>query len=272
LAAVLFFAGTLAPVLGFVNFYFMRLSFVADHLQYLPSVGLLVLAAALMSRALQPMRPGLSWGRSVMACVLILLGTLTWTRGLVYRDAQLLWTDTLAKNPDCWLAHNNLGIILAARDQPQQAIQHFTAALDIKPGYPIAHLNLAKALYRRGELDQARAHLLEVLRLSPVGHDARAILGAIASQQGRLDEAAGYFMAELQFHPEAAEAHYNLGLVRAQQKNWSEACACLRQACALAPGVSQYHYVFADVLRQLGQFDEADEELSRAWRLKRQGR
>src|SRR5207302_690959 len=38
LAAVLFFAGTLVPVLGFVNFYFMRLSFVADHLQYLPSV------------------------------------------------------------------------------------------------------------------------------------------------------------------------------------------------------------------------------------------
>jgi hypothetical protein len=87
LAAVLFFAGTLAPVLGFVNFYFMRLSFVADHLQYLPSIGLLVLAAALISRALQPMRRGPSWARPVMACVLIVLGTVTWTRGLVYRDA-----------------------------------------------------------------------------------------------------------------------------------------------------------------------------------------
>ena len=39
LVAILFFAGTLFPVLGFFNFYFMRYSFVADHFQYLACIG-----------------------------------------------------------------------------------------------------------------------------------------------------------------------------------------------------------------------------------------
>ena len=41
LVAVLFFAGTLGPALGFVNVYPMRYSFVADHFQYLAGVGLI---------------------------------------------------------------------------------------------------------------------------------------------------------------------------------------------------------------------------------------
>ena len=42
LVAVLFFGGTLLPALGFTNVYPMRYSFVADHFQYLASVGLIV--------------------------------------------------------------------------------------------------------------------------------------------------------------------------------------------------------------------------------------
>jgi hypothetical protein len=50
LAAALFFVGTLLPLLGFVNGYFMRYSFVSDHWAYLPSLGLIALAAAAASR------------------------------------------------------------------------------------------------------------------------------------------------------------------------------------------------------------------------------
>ena len=41
LVAVLFFAGTLGPALGFVNVFPMRYSFVADHFQYLASLGMI---------------------------------------------------------------------------------------------------------------------------------------------------------------------------------------------------------------------------------------
>ncbi len=52
LVAVLFFAGTLFPALGFANVYPMRYSFVADHFQYLASAGLIALAAAGLTKIL----------------------------------------------------------------------------------------------------------------------------------------------------------------------------------------------------------------------------
>src|SRR3989442_14057512 len=47
LAAVLYFAITLAPALGFVDVYPFRYSFVADHFQYLASLGPITLLVAL---------------------------------------------------------------------------------------------------------------------------------------------------------------------------------------------------------------------------------
>ena len=46
LAGLLFFVGTLFPVLGFFNVYPFRYSFVADHFQYLASLGIIALASA----------------------------------------------------------------------------------------------------------------------------------------------------------------------------------------------------------------------------------
>jgi protein O-mannosyl-transferase len=54
LVALLFFVGTLFPALGFFDAYPFIYSYVADHFQYLASIGPLALAAAGMDR-------GLSW-------------------------------------------------------------------------------------------------------------------------------------------------------------------------------------------------------------------
>ncbi len=46
LAGLLFFVGMLFPVLGFLNIFYFRYSFVADHFQYLPSLGVITLISA----------------------------------------------------------------------------------------------------------------------------------------------------------------------------------------------------------------------------------
>jgi hypothetical protein len=53
LAALLFFVGTLFPALGFVNVFPFRYSFVADHFQYLASLGIIALLAAGISLAFE---------------------------------------------------------------------------------------------------------------------------------------------------------------------------------------------------------------------------
>ena len=41
--------------------------------------------------------------------LLATLGVLTWRQCGMYRDAETLYRETLARNPACWMAHNNLG-------------------------------------------------------------------------------------------------------------------------------------------------------------------
>src|SRR5689334_22993860 len=109
LVAALFFGLTLAPALGFVNVYPMRFSFVADHFQYLASLGPIALLAAGATRLAARRAPALRLG--LAAALLLALAALTWLRLPAYRDAQTLWLDTLERNPSCWMARNNLGML-----------------------------------------------------------------------------------------------------------------------------------------------------------------
>ncbi|MGA8146973.1 MAG: hypothetical protein WB870_05270, partial [Gallionellaceae bacterium] len=120
-AAALFFVGTLFPILGFMNVYFMRYSFVCDHWAYLSSPGLIALSASLIVRIAERLRlPKVLCG--VAAVLLLALGVLTWQQCKMYTDVETLWRTTLDRNPACWMAHNNLGFALYEKGQINEAI------------------------------------------------------------------------------------------------------------------------------------------------------
>src|SRR5262249_42178200 len=130
LAAWLFFCGTLAPILGFVNVYMFRFSFVADHLQYLASLGIIVLAAAAVTRVVDRARFP-TRGLLVSACMLVVLtlAALTFKQSKMYANAFALYETSLKLNPNSWMVHNNLGLALADAGKPQDAIPHYLTAI-----------------------------------------------------------------------------------------------------------------------------------------------
>ncbi|HTT57026.1 MAG TPA: hypothetical protein VMF63_07955, partial [Opitutaceae bacterium] len=113
LAAALFFGGTLFPALGFFNVYPFVYSYVADHFQYLASLGIIVLAAGAWGRAWSAptARPGFRRGLLALAAagLIATLGVLTWRQSRIYRDLPTLYRATVERNPDCWMAAFNLG-------------------------------------------------------------------------------------------------------------------------------------------------------------------
>jgi protein O-mannosyl-transferase len=166
LTAVLFFAGTLFPLLGFFNGYFMRYSFVSDHWAYLSSLGLIALGAASIARLAGKLRaPAL-----VYACAAVLLpvlGALTWRHSALFSNSETLYRTTLALNPNADLAHNNLGLLLAREGKVEEAIPHFERAVALRPGSAHAHNNLANALRITGHLRQAARQYELSLKLEP---------------------------------------------------------------------------------------------------------
>ena len=132
LAGALFFGGTLFPVLGFLDVFPFIYSFVADHFQYVACLGIFAVVSAGVAGL--SARTSLRTIRIAAALVLLTLGTLTWQQSGIYRDVFVLYETTLARNPACWMAHNNLGIALAKAGRKEEAITHFRQSLQINPG------------------------------------------------------------------------------------------------------------------------------------------
>jgi tetratricopeptide (TPR) repeat protein len=246
LAGFLLFAGTLFPVLGFFNIFPFRYSFVADHFQYLASLGIIVPVAAGLAIAARriPAAPALA------ALLLATLGAMSWRQSGMYRDAETLYKETIARNPDCWMAHHNLAIQLALLpERLPEAVAEFQATLRIKPDHPEAHRNLGLALSKiPGQFPQAIAEYEAALRLNPDDADARLNLGSLLSRlPGREPEAVAHLRAALRLRPDSAEAHYALAnmLVRDQP---TAAIAEYQAALRVRPDYAEAHLNLGNLL------------------------
>jgi hypothetical protein len=169
LAAALIFVGSLFPVLGFVNVYPFRYSYVADHFQYLASIPLIVAAAAALT-ALGDRHRGVRWRSAlagVTAALVFWLGVRTWKQAHDYASAETLYRVTLERNPDSWKEQNNLGRLLARSERRMpEAIPHFEAAVRLKPDHVMANYSLGVALYVTGRKADAIEPFRRVIALS----------------------------------------------------------------------------------------------------------
>ena len=120
LAAALYYGITLFPALGFINIFPMRYSFVADHFQYLSGLGLIVLTVAGLAPVLQKLRHRPAALAAIAAVAVALLTGQSWLQAHIYESPESLYRDTLAKNPDSWMAADNLGIELIKQGEQMQ--------------------------------------------------------------------------------------------------------------------------------------------------------
>ena len=265
LVGFLFFCGTLFPALGFFDVYPFRYSYVADHFQYLASVGLIALLVGVLATAASKLP---EWPQKITSSlgliVLLLLGGQTWHQGYVYRDIETLWNDTLEKNPASWMAHNNLGILLTEQGKLKEGIDHYSAALRIKPDHAKAHYNLGNALASQGRLEEAIDHYSEALRIKPDYASAHNNLAVALEKQGKLQEAIDHFYQVLQLTPDRAEPHYNLAVVLAENGRIDEAIDQYYQALRIEPNNPMAHIQLALVWLTQKRTDKAIEHYKTA--------
>ncbi len=198
LVAFVFYGMTLSPALGFLNVFPMRYSWVADHFQYLASIGPIALFATVATRSFVRVGPRLP--QFAAALLVTALGGLTWRQAGTYRDAEALWRATVATTPKAWAAHAalanlldeqghldeaaahhlmalaakpdlvdsmaNLAAIRVSQGRPAEAVEWCERALRIDPGHVVARYDLAVALAATGSVERAIAELREVVRTS----------------------------------------------------------------------------------------------------------
>jgi len=262
LAALLLYAGTLFPALGFFNVYPFLYSYVADHFQYLAAPAVLApLAAALAGL---PRR----FAVPTAAAVLAACGVLSFSQSGMYRDSDTLYRETLARNPSCWLAHNNLAAnFLENQNSPEQALPHLEAALRLNPRYALAHNNMGNALDKLGRYAEAAAAYQTALRLKPDDARTHTNYGNVLAKVGRLPEAVAAHRKSISLDASSAQARNNLGSALAQLDRFPEAIREFQAALALDPGYPQARRNLAFALLKSERYPEAAAALEAVVRL-----
>ncbi len=244
LAAWLFYVGSLFPALGFFNVYPFIFSYVADHFQYLPSTGIIAAAAAaaaLLFRRAGPAARAVGLGfAAVVVAVFCLISN---AQSQTYVDEPSLYKATLERNPECWMAHNNLGLWYVSHGEPDKAMVHYKEALRLRKDYPQAHNNLGGLYENRGDLQAAAAEYRAALAIWTDYVVAHNNLGSVLGKMpGRQDEAMAEFRKALSLNPEFATAHDNLGEALAKiPGHLNEAIAQYEEALRILPGFADAH-------------------------------
>jgi tetratricopeptide (TPR) repeat protein len=266
LTAVLAFAIMLFPVLGFLNVYPMRYSFVADHFQYLASIAIITALVALGERQLA--RVGLHrWRAILVLLVVVALVPVTRAEGSKYKNLEALWRDTIDKHPESWTAHNNLGILQLAEGRDGEARNSFQRALDARPDFAVAHNNLGIAWFRDGHGEEALEHHRRAAALDPGYAEAHNNVGVDLMSMGRLDEAIDSFRRALDVNPAYVMAHYNIARALTRTSAHAEADTHYLEAIRLSPESVEPRYDLALSRLAQGQLTEAASDLDTVLRL-----
>lgn len=237
--ALLHFYVTTSMLILLTVLYMTRFSWVSDHWQYYGCMGVMALAGAGITALADRLTARRALFSAVLCAILLAaMGAMTWRQSCMYTDIETLYRTTIERNPGCWLAHNNWGLVLKSQGRFEEAMAHYQEAVRIKPDYAEAHNNWGTTLQSLGRLDEAVAHFHAALRAKPDYAEAHNNWGGALQGLGRLDEAVAHYRESVRLNPNFAVAHYNWGAVLSAQGHYKDAADHFQQALRLKPDLT----------------------------------
>jgi tetratricopeptide (TPR) repeat protein len=247
----------LLPVLGFVDISFMRSSRVADHWLYLPMVGLLVAACSgawALGRRKASARPIIL---GLGCIVLALLLAQTFSRAAVFASQETLWADTINRNPDCWLAWYNLGVLRGDQGRPGEAMADYERTLALNPWNAEAKNNMGQIEFSQGHYERARELYLQSLAINPGNPMCHNSMGTLFIRMGEKEKARGEFQKAVDLDPYFTTARNNLGLTYQLEGRYDLCYRCYKMSVEMDPSDVDSQFKLAGVLCIMGRLDES---------------
>lgn len=263
-----YFAISLFPVLGLFDVFFFRYSFVGDHFQYLASMGPLVLLGVGLRAALARwLNAGWRLRAGLAACAVVGLGWRTHSQARIYESDYTLWSDTVARNPNAWIARVNLGVQLEGRGEMAAALAQYEAAVQMKPLGTEVEVNHGNVLLRLGRAAEAIPHFERAVAGGRALPQARHGLGLSLFATGRAKEAVPHLEEAVRLSPDEVWPLVSLADAYAATGRTDEAVALFRRVTSGKPSLADAHGKLALLLLRLGRPAEAIPEFEATLRL-----
>ena len=272
MACAAFYAATLSPALGLIDYGYMQFALVADRFQYLAGIALITLVVAALVRAARRLpAAGVTGGKVLLAAVLALLGSLTWRHAANFRDDVTLFSHIVSLNPEAHDAHLNLSEALIGADRFEESLEASRTAIEQRPGSPGAHSNLGLSLMGLDRFEEAEVAFGRALQIDPRDRNGHQNLGELMKKQGRYDEAVEQYLRALETDPDFALGWAGLADAHLLAGRHEEAAEAARKSLSIdsdSPNTAALHSLLgrastatihsrAETLRGQQRHDEA---------------
>ena len=274
LTGLLFFALTLSPVLGFVDFSFMKIAFVADRFQYLASIGPLAVILGVAVHLAIRLNLGSRALPVVAAAVLVALGALSWQQSRIYRNDLAYARHIDAVNPrhyagQLFLSHE-LGVA-GHHEGALAAARRGVALAEGRRGNDAhwAYASLGNALLALERPVEAETAFRTSLALWPRSekHKPRLMLARALVRQARYEEGLALYQALIREDPDDDAPYLSQGMALLESGRYEDAVESFNRALAVVRDLRSepaLHVLLGETLHKLGRLDAAATHLDRA--------
>ena len=257
------YLGTLLPVIGLIQ---VGTHAMADRYSYITLTGLFIIIAWGLPELIVkwPHHRILLWLSSLI--VLSVLAVCTYFQQQYWKDTITVFQHALAVTNDNYNAHFLMTKELLEQGRIDEAIQHNTQALRIKPDYIDALSGLGAALHQAGRVDEAVVYYKKAIEIDPRTFEANANLGVALASKGKFNEAIEHYEIALKtmdtprIHHNYAQALFNLG-------QFPQSITEYRKALLLKPNDPNVINELGYTLAHTGKFDEAITLYNKALRI-----
>ncbi len=181
-------------------------------------------------------------------------------------QAEAIFEQTLAEDPDLAAAHGALANIYLDRNEFERALGHATRVTELAPEEVVGYRMLFDAHWGRGARDEALAVLDRLIEMDPGSSTAVRIfnIGVAAVKDENLAEAQARFEQALAVYPELTAAHLPLGQIRYAFGDFEGAREQAELEIAANPESLNGQLLSYRANHELGRAEEADRAFAAA--------
>lgn len=174
--------------------------------------------------------------------------------------------DSNAMNPEAQKAYNE-GISAFQSKNYEQAIQHFSNAIQLEPSFLQAHTNLAQAYLASKKTDLAEQELLQLTKINDTISTPFYQLGMLAEAKDSLSAAIGFYSKAIERNAGVKKYFYQRGIQYFKLKNYSEAIADFSKTIQFNPNDADAYNDRGSAYRMTNELDKAAADYLQASKL-----
>jgi len=184
-----------------------------------------------------------------------------------WQEAERIYREVLAKQPDQPDALHLLGVLKAQTGEPTVAAALIARAIAGNPAAPAYHNNLGNVLQELGRFRESLLCYEEALRLAPDYVEALVNLGNALNRLDRFPEALACYLEAQRLRPDDPAVYVNLGRALVEEGLPADSLACAEEALRLDPGNAEAHATRALIWLLEGDLGRGFPEYEWRWKL-----